>query len=290
MPQATTLLDGLHFAEGLRWHEGRLWLSDFYAHEVLAVGLDGVSTQIAVVPNQPSGLGWLPDGQLLVVSMIDRKLLRLDPGGLVEHADLGSVATFHCNDMVVDGQGRAYVGNCGFDSNRYVAEHGFAALLVEPGPPTAALALVNPDGTVHVAATGLNFPNGAVITPDGRTLIVAESFGRRLTAFDVAADGTLMNRRVWASTGDVIPDGICLDAEGAIWAAAAFSASCIRFAEGGAILDRITTSQPCFACALGGPDRTTLFMATTPSEARAATERNGKIEISEVTVPGAGWP
>ncbi|MGI8553603.1 MAG: SMP-30/gluconolactonase/LRE family protein [Dehalococcoidia bacterium] len=292
MHEAKIMLEGLRFGEGPRWHEGRLWLSDFFDHVVLAVSLDGAIEQIVEVPNQPSGLGWLPDGRLLVVSMTDRRLLRLDPDGLVEHADLSAIATFPCNDMVVDGSGRAYVGNFGFDLDTYTAERGRQASSGQPGPPTAALARVDPDGSVHTAASDLMFPNGSVITPDGRTLIVAETVGRRLTAFDIATDGSLANRREWASTGDAAPDGICLDRDGAIWVANPRAPECIRVAEGGAVLDRVSTSRNCYACALGGPDRTTLFMLTCAggSSAQRAAARNGRIETAAVDVPGAGWP
>lgn len=292
MPEAAVFLEGLHFGEGPRWHDGRLWFSDFYDHAVLAVGLDRKVERIATVPTQPSGLGWLPDGRLLLVSMTDRKLLRLESHGLVEHADLSGIATYHCNDMVVDARGHAFVGNFGFDLEQFMAANGVEAALGEPGPPQATLARVDPDGSVHVAATGMKFPNGSVVTPDGRTLIVAETLGRRLTAFDLAADGALSNRRIWANTGSVPPDGICLDAAGAIWVANPLAPECVRFAEGGAVLDRVTTTQPCFACMLGGPDRKTLFMLTAGSSAAAlaAASRTGKIETTQVAVAGAGLP
>jgi sugar lactone lactonase YvrE len=292
MTQATVLFEGLNFGEGPRWHDGRLWLSDMYRPAVLAVSLDGGVEHIVDVPGRPSGLGWLPDGRLLVVSMLDRRLLRLDPGGLVTHADLSAVADVQVNDMAVDRHGRAYAGGVSFEFEAYTAEHGPAALFAEPGPPTAALVRVDPDGTVQVAASDLKAPNGAVITPDGRTLIVAESLGLRLTAFDMAEDGTLSNRRVWAPTFPAIPDGICLDAEGAVWVANLLAPECLRIAEGGEVLARVTTSQPCFACALGGPDRSTLFLMTAPGtsiQERTAT-RLGRIETARVDVPGAGWP
>lgn len=279
---ATVLLDGLAFPEGLRWRGDTLWFSDMHAQTVLAVGLTGEVRHVATVPAQPSGLGWLPDGRLLVMAMHDRRLLRLDPEGLVEHADLRGIATGICNDMVVDARGRAYVGNFGPDPDA----------VPDPARQTAALALVDPDGTVRVAATGLLFPNGAVITPDGRTLIVAESAGQRLTAFDVAADGALLNRRAWAETKDVWPDGLCLDADGAVWVANAGKPECLRLAEGGAVLDRVTTSQRCFACALGGTDGTTLLIATAPSADPVATlaARTGRIELASVVRPGTGSP
>jgi sugar lactone lactonase YvrE len=290
MRQAEVWYAGLSFGEGPRWHDDRLWLSDFYQHVVLAIDETGRAERIVEVPNQPSGLGWLPDGRLLVVSMTDRRLLRLDPAGLVEHADLSEVAAFHCNDMVVDAQGRAYVGNFGFDSAAYVAEHGPDSLMTDPGPPAARLALVAPDGTVQVAAEGLRFPNGSVITANGRTLIVAETYARRLSAFEIAADGTLSNRRVWAALDGVAPDGICLDAEGAVWVANPRAPECLRVAEGGAILDRVQAGQRCFACALGGPDRQTLFLVTAPGSGGAAVQGKGAIERVRVDVAGAGWP
>jgi sugar lactone lactonase YvrE len=292
MRHATTLLEGLHFGEGPRWHDGKLWFSDFYDHAVMSVKPGGKAEKVVEVPGQPSGLGWLPDGRLLIVSMTDRKLMRLEGKSLVQHADLSGVATFHCNDMVVDSVGRAYVGNFGFDLEAYMAAHGIEAALGEPGPPTATLARVDPDGSVHVAATGMRFPNGSVVTPDGRTLIVAETLGLRLTAFDVAPDGTLSGRRIWASTGSVAPDGICLDAAGAIWVSNPLGTECVRVAEGGEVLDRVTTSQPSFAVALGGPDRKTLFLMTAPGSAAdvVGTARAGKVEAVEVDVAGAGLP
>ena len=201
--QTKILLEDLTFPEGPRWHEGRLWFSDFYAHEVIAVDMAGQRETIVKVPGQPSGLGWTPEGRLLVVSMTDRRLLRLDPDGLVEVADLSALANYHCNDMVVDGDGGAYVGNFGFNSHD---GSEFKA---------ADLIRVDPDGGVSVAAEGLAFPNGSVITPDGDTLIVGETRGNILSAWDRAPDGGLSNRRVWANLGGGFPDGICLDANGA---------------------------------------------------------------------------
>jgi sugar lactone lactonase YvrE len=275
------LYEGLAFGEGPRWHDGRLWLSDMHAHKVLAIDLDGNAEEICEVPNRPSGLGWLPDGRMLVVSMTDRRLLRMEPSGaLTEHADLSSVATFDCNDMVVDGAGRAYVGNFGFDLHNQAA------------PTSAAMALVQPDGRVETAAEGLDFPNGTVITPDGATLIVGESFGRRLTAFSIGADGRLSDRRVFADLGSSIPDGICLDAEGAVWSADPRGNCCIRVADGGEVLDRVDVDRGCYACMLGGPDRRTLFMLTarTSSPAQAVAARDGRVEVVEVSVGGAGTP
>ncbi len=185
MSNIKILLDGFVFLEGPRWRDGRLWLSDMLGHRVLTVDPAGRSETVFEVPNRPSGLGWLPEGRLLVVSMVDRRLLRLEPEGLVEHADLSSLATFHCNDMVVDWQGRAYIGNFGFD---LIAQQSFSP---------AEIVLVTPDGQTRVVAKDMAFPNGTVITPDGK-LIIAETFAARLTAFDIEADGLLTKRREWA--------------------------------------------------------------------------------------------
>src|SRR5262245_21280985 len=274
------ILDGLYFPEGPRWHEGKLWFSDMHGHRVMTVGLDGAATTVVEVPAAPSGLGWLPDGRLLVVSMEDRRLLRLDPSGLTEVADLSRLASFHCNDMVVHAQGRAYIGNFGFDL------HGGAT------PAATVLIMVSPGGAARVAAEAMEFPNGTVITPDGRTLIIGESFGARLTAFDVQADVSLTNRRVWAALNGAVPDGICLDAEGAIWVASPISAEVLRVREGGEVTHRVEVAKQAFACMLGGPQRRHLFICTATSgdPAVAREKRDGRIEVVEVEVPGAGLP
>jgi sugar lactone lactonase YvrE len=284
------LCDGLHFAEGPRWHDGKLWFSDFYDHAVKTVDAQGNVATMLEVSGQPSGLGWLPDGNLLVVSMLDRQLLRLDDDQLVVHADLATLAEFHCNDMVVDAVGRAYVGNFGFDLDTASQSADFvAALKAYEG---ATLARVDPDRSVHVAAKALRFPNGTVITPDGRTLIIAESLGSQLTAFDVRGDGSLHNQRVWAKTPGVAPDGICLDAEGAVWVADARRPRCIRFAEGGEVLMEVATEQNCYACMLGGDDGRTLFMLTAHDShsAQASATRTGKILTTRVAAGHAGLP
>jgi sugar lactone lactonase YvrE len=278
--KTSVLLEGLCFPEGPRWHEGRLWFSDMHAKTVVRVGLDGRAERVVEVAACPSGLGWLPDGRLLVVSMEDRRLLRLDPDGLRQVADLSKLADFHCNDMVVDAQGRAYVGNFGFD------------LHAQAKPSTTALALVLPSGEARVAARDLAFPNGCVITPDGRTLVVAESMASRLTAFDIAPDGSLSNRRVFAQLERKIPDGICLDAEGAIWMASPFGHECVRVHEGGRISATIRVETQAFACMLGGPDRKTLFLCTAEDSdpAKCVASRSGRIEYVRVDVAGAGLP
>ncbi|HEY6395673.1 MAG TPA: SMP-30/gluconolactonase/LRE family protein, partial [Candidatus Binataceae bacterium] len=270
MRKLRTLLDGLAFPEGPRWHDGKLYFSDMHAHQVIALEISGKSSVVCEVPNQPSGLGWLPDGRMLIVSMTDRKLLRLDPDGLKTAADLSKLAPFHCNDMAVDARGRAYVGNFGFDLHHNEKPRG------------TTLVMVPPDGSPRVAADDLMFPNGTVITPDGKTLIVGESFGAQLTAFDIAPDGSLSNRRVWAQLEKAVPDGIALDAEGGIWVASPTSEECLRVLEGGQVTERIKVETEAFACMLGGRDRRTLFVCTAggsdPEKCRA--HRNGRIEIT----------
>ncbi len=281
MERATTILvEGLRFPEGPRWHDGRLWCSDQHDRRVLAVGTDGTVETIVEVPYGPSGLGWLPDGRMLVVSMEDRRLLRLDPGGLTEVADLSELATWHCNDMVVDASGRAYVGNFGFDLD------GHADVV------PAAMVRVDVDGSAHLAAPDLRFPNGTVITPDGATLVVGESYGGCLTAFDVDADGGLSNRREWAKLVGAVPDGICLDAEGAIWSACPLTGRVLRVREGGEVTDEVHVDRNgAYACMLGGVDRTTLLVCTADTNDPERTgDRRGAIEICEVEVAGAGLP
>ena len=275
-----TLTEGLLFPEGPRWHEGKLYFSDMHDLKVKTVDLQGRTSVVCEVPNRPSGLGWLPDGRMLVVSMRDRKLLRLEGGALKEHADMSRAAPFDCNDMVVDTKGRAYVGNFGFDLHN--AEK----------PRTTNMLMVTPEGQVRVVAENLMFPNGTVITPDGKTLIVGESFGAKLTAFDIAADGSLSNPRLWANITPYVPDGICLDAEGAIWVSAATGSTVIRVKEGGEISEKIKVETDTFACMLGGPNRKTLFVLTAASSNPDECKKNptGRIEITEVDVPGAGLP
>lgn len=274
------VLDGLVFPEGPRWFEGRLWFSDMHAHEVVAVTPDGERETIVNVPNQPSGLGFLPDGRLLIVSMTDRKLLRLDPDGLWEVADISDKAPYHCNDMVTDAVGNSYIGNFGFDITDGSA------------PRSTTMVMVTPDGESSVVADGLQFPNGTVITPDGKTLVVGESWGQRLTAFDVAEDGSLSNQRVWAELG-FPPDGIALDSDGAIWVAVPTNpGALVRVAEGGEILERIEVSDMgVYACMLGGEERKTLFSLEAPtSNPQPGDPRRGRIRAFDVEVGGAGLP
>jgi len=291
--ETTTFVDGRYFCEGPRWHDGRFWFSDFYAHEICSVGLDGdVVTEVVLDGGeQPSGLGWLPDGRLVFVAMLARRLMRREADGtLVEHADLDSIATFHCNDMLVDDHGRAYVGNFGFDLDPTLAAMGpdglLTAMITDPAPYVADLALVQPDGAVSVAAPSLAFPNGVVTVDDGATLVVAQTLGLELTAFDRASDGSLSNQRVWASLADhmIAPDGIAADADGAIWVANALGTECVRVVDGGEITDRVTTSQLAFACALGGPEGRHLLVCTAQSSdhEQAAAAPRGKLELVEL--------
>jgi len=277
-----TVLGGLAFGEAPRWREGRLWFSDMHAHEVVAMTPDGARETIVSSPTAVSGLGWLPDGRMLIVSMDDIKLMRLETDGrLVVHADLSPVAAFNPNDMVVDAKGRAYVGNFGFP------------LYPRGETRPAKMARVDPDGSVHEAADELIFPNGTVITPDGKTLIVGETFASRMTAFDIAADGGLSNRRVWASLPEnAVPDGCCLDAEGAIWVASPTTNDVIRLHEGGRVAERIDVGRGAYACMLGGDDRKTLFVLVSDDSDPEATRANrtAGIVAVEVEVPGAGLP
>ena len=273
-------IDGIDFAEAPRWHEGRLWYSDFYQHRVCAVDADGNRETIVEFPGdgQPSGLGWMPDGSLLIVSMLDRKVMRYAAGELIEHADLNGIATHHCNDMIVDAAGNAYVGNFGWD----IVDH-----FNDVTP--AELALVRPDGSVEVAASGLLFPNGMVITPDGSTLLVGETFGAQYRAYDIGSDATLSNERVWAEIPDTAPDGCDLDAEGAVWFADAVSGNVVRVREGGEVTDTIPTGSGVFACALGGDDGRTLFAlcAAGSAPAEVAGKATGAILQTTVEVPAA---
>lgn len=281
MRQTEVLLEGLVFAEGPRWHEGRLWVSDMHGHEVLTVDIGGHRETVVSMTDRPSGLGFLPNGQLVIVSMDDRKLLRLDQDGLALHADLSEVAAFRCNDMVMDSKGRAYVGNFGFDT------------WAGQDPRDTNLVLAMPDGNVRTVAGNVSFPNGSVISPDGKTLIVGESRGLRLTAFSIDADGGLSDRRIWAQL-DVPPDGICLDEEGCIWVAIpARPGGFIRVAEGGEIMEQIVPPEDRvgYACMLGGEAGKTLFMLEGfDSNPNNISRGNSRITITQVDAGHAGLP
>jgi sugar lactone lactonase YvrE len=278
-----TLLEGGAFFEGPRWHEGRWWVSDFYRRTVSTVDADGREEIVMEVEGQPSGLGWMPDGSLLVVSRKDFKILRRSPEGEVTvHADLSGLSAFHLNDMVVDARGRAYVGNFGFD------------LMGGADPAPAELIRVDADGVAEVAADGLMFPNGTVITPDGATLIVGETFGARYTAFAIGDDGTLTDRRAWAEIEGYAPDGCALDAEGHIWSADGVGSRAARIAPGGAIVQEVRPpgSLGVFACMLGGDDGRTLLLCAAPDflEHRRQDKREAVLFTTTVDVPHAGLP
>ncbi len=272
---ARILCGGVYFGEGPRWRQGRLWFSDFYARAVKSVSLAGDERVEVKLDDAPSGLGWTPDGAMLIVSMAKRRVLRraLD-GAMTVHADLSRVATLLSNDMVVDALGGAYVGDFGFDFHDEVLKRGEMAAFADH--PATKLARVAPGGVVTAAADNMHFPNGGAITPDGKTLIVAETLGARLTAFDIGPDGGLTGRRIWAPTFPRVPDGICLDAAGAIWVANPAATECARIVEGGEVLDSVAT----------------LFLMTAPSSIpeRAAAAPRGRIEIVSVDTPHAGLP
>jgi sugar lactone lactonase YvrE len=298
MAELTTLLDGGAFFEGPRWREGRWWVSDFYRHTVSTVEPDGKEDVVMEVEQQPSGLGWMPDGSLLVVSMRDHKLLRRSPDGEVsEHADISEFCGGHANDMVVDASGRAYVGNFGFD------------LMGGADPQNTVVIRVDPDGGATVAAEDIRFPNGSVITPDGKTLIVGETAASRYTAFTIEGDGSLSDRRVWAQVAEEVPlgplaetmpllkfapDGCALDAEEHIWSADAVGARCCRIAPGGEIVEEISAPEGfgIFACMLGGEDGRTLLLCAAPDfqEANRSKSREAVLLTTTVDVPHAGLP
>jgi sugar lactone lactonase YvrE len=289
---ATVVREGLGFGEGPRWHDGRLWYSDFYRHGIYSMAEDGSDEVLEhQVLTQPSGLGWLPDGDLLSVSMTDQKVLRFHEGQVSTFADISEHCVFWANDMIVSPTGYSYVGNFGFDLDTRLAELGVERFLAEP-PPTTNLVVLNAEGDVIQVVPDLAFPNGTVITPDGATLIVGETFGAKHTAFDVNADGTLTNRRVWAPLGSAITDGMCLDAEGQIWFANPTSRHCLRVREGGEVTGSVECSKRAYACVLGGEDRRTLFIMTAGSSDRfeIANKTEGAIESVRVDVAGAGTP
>lgn len=272
MLKSEIILKGLTFPESPRWHENKLWFSDFYSKQVMTMDMEGNSVTILELDDCPSGLGWMPDGSLLVVSQFEEKLLRWDSKALMEHADLRELATYRCNDMVVDINGRAYVGNFGYD---YEVNDPFTY---------AELILVLPNSEARVVADKMAFPNGTVITPDDKTLIIGETMAGQLTAFDIEEDGSLYNRRIWAKMGKA-PDGICLDAEGGIWYAAPGTGKVFRVLEGGRTTHRVKVSKQAYACMLGGPDKCTLFICVS-----SGPREGGSIEKIEVEVPGVGLP
>jgi sugar lactone lactonase YvrE len=271
-----TLVSGLAMGESPRWHDGRLWFSDMGTKVVTAVDLDGRGEVVAEVPGMPMGLGWLPDGTMLIVSS-DGRLLRREPDGtLATQADLTGLSAYPWSDMVVDGRGNAYIGNIGFD---------FGARDEQPagGAHPGTVALVTPDGTARIVADDTAFPNGLAVTPDNATLILAESYANRLTAFDIDADGGLSNRRLWADLGDGVPDGIWLDQEQAVWYADVPNQRCVRVREGGEVLRTVDADRGCFACVLGGPGGRTLFvMAARWPDCMDGDQRTGQVLAIDV--------
>src|SRR5437762_2697214 len=274
-----TLITGIAFGESPRWHDGRLWFSDSITQEIIAVDLDGKSEVVATVESMPFCIDWL-DEVLLITSGKD--ILRVEPdGSLATHADLSSLTNYGWNEIVVDGRENVYVNGAEFD-----------LMSGEPFRP-GIIALLSPDGSARKAADGIAFPNGMVVTPDNSTLIVAESYGKKLSAFVIEPDGSLSNRRIWAELGDGVPDGICLDSEGAVWYADVPNKRCVRVREGGEVLQRIELDRGCFACALGGTDRSTLFMMATEWNGPAGMfvePRTGQVLSVEAPAPGVGWP
>jgi sugar lactone lactonase YvrE len=289
---AAVVREGLGFGEAPRWHDGRLWYSDFYRHGIYSMAGDG-SDEVREheVLTQPSGLGWLPDGDLVCVSMIDQKVLRFHDNEVSTFADISDYCVFWANDMTVSSAGFSYVGNFGFDLDGLLAELGVEKFLAL-SHPTTNLVVLDADGTVIQAVPDMSFPNGMVITPDESTLIVSETFASRLTAFDIGADGTLTNRRVWAPLENAASDGMCLDAEGQIWFANAITHQCVRVREGGEITATATCSQNAYACMLGGDDRQTLYVMTsgTSDRFKIADHRQSCIASVHVDVTGAGTP
>ncbi len=280
MNELRTLVTGRGLVESPRWHGDRLYFSDWSAGEVVAVDLAGRSEVVARVDSLPMCTAWLPDGRLVIVSSREGRLLRLEPdGSLSTHADLGSPGW---NDIVIDGMGRGYVNRAGFNPTAGEEfKHGFVFL-------------VGADGSVRQVADDIEFPNGMAVTRDNSVLIVADSYRRNLLAFDIGADGGLSGRRVWADLGDGVPDGICVDAQNAVWYADVPNRRCVRVTEGGTVRQAIQLDRGGFACALGGADRTTLFIAAAKwlgmTESGLVAPGSGQLLATTVDVPGAGWP
>ena len=279
MTEQHILLTDLLLGESPRWHDGRLWFADWGAQHLVAVDPEGRSEVVTTVQSFPFSIDWLPDGRLLIVSANRRQLLRTEPdGSLVVHSDLAGISEKPWNEIVVDGRGNAYLNNIGFD---------FPDGEVVPG----IIAKVTPDGAVAQVADNVAFPNGMAVTPDNSTLIVAESYAKRLTAFDVAGDGGLSHRRLWADLGDGVPDGICLDADGAVWYADVPHQRCVRVREGGEVLQTVDVDRGCFACMLGGDDRSTLYiMAAQWPAALEGAQRTGIVVTAPAPAPGVGRP
>lgn len=276
------IAEGFAFLEGPRWRKDSLYFSDMHSEAVFRWCEGKGVEKVVEVRERPSGLGWDPQGRLLIVSMGNRSLMRWDGSQLETVADLSSIATFDTNDMVVDAHGGAYIGNFGSSIE------GEGTVFPDP----AKLAYVSPDGQARVVAEDLLFPNGSVITPNGKTLIVSETFAGRMTAFDIQSDGSLENRRIWAEMTGRAPDGCCLDDEGAVWVASPTTNDFVRVREGGEILDRIEVDRMAIACTLGGPDGRSLFLLTskTTESAEARRAKSARIEEHRVQVPSGNSP
>jgi sugar lactone lactonase YvrE len=273
------VLEDLVFGESPRWHDGRLWLCDWGAHEILAVDLDGTRELVAELPSFPFSIDWLPDGRLVVVA--DGALFVEEDGAMVPWLSLTDLSDRPWNEIVVDGNGNTFLNGIGFD------------LMAGEKPGPGLIAVVTPDGSVRQVAGALAFPNGMVVTPDSTTLVVAESYAARLTAFDIEPDGSLVNRRVWADLGDAAPDGLCLDEDGAIWYADVPHRRCVRVREGGEVLQTVELDRGCFACALGGDDRRTLLMLAARWVGTVGVEgedRTGRVVAIDAPAAGAGRP
>jgi sugar lactone lactonase YvrE len=274
------LLEGVAFPESPRWHDGRLWFSDWLAHEVIALDPEGGHEVMAEVDAFPFSFDWLPNGPMLITA--GRQLMRMEPNGSVAaQVDLSDLSEHGLNEIVVDGRGYAYVNGVGFD------------MMGGAEPKPGIIAVVTPGGRARKVAEGGGFPNGMAVTADGATLIVADSYGKDLTAFDIEDDGSLANRRTWADLGEGVPDGICLDAEGAVWYADVPNRRCVRVAEGGEVLETVEHDRGCFACMLGGADGRTLFIAAQQwngPEKVGTGPQTGQILAVEGPAPHAGYP
>ena len=274
------VVNGLVFPETPRWHLGHFWFTDQFTGRVMRLSLDGCLETIATLPDHVGGLGWLPDGTLLVVGMKERRVHRLGPTGFSSYADLSGLAAFHCNDLLVDAAGGAYVGNFGFD--------------LPGGAPTVSTKLIRigTSGQAWPVGGPLIFPNGMALNAEGDTLVVAETFGHRVSSFCVAPDGELSDHRTWADLAAATPDGICLDAEGALWVASPLTRELMRVRQGGEVVDRVKTFGAPYACMLGGPDGRILYVCTaeTHDPEQATASPGGRIEVANVAIPGAGLP
>ena len=278
-PRLKTLMTGILLGESPRWHEGKLWFADWVAERLYTLDEAGKSEVVAEIASLPFSIDWLPDGRLLVVNARENRLMRREAdGSFVTHADLSVLSKLGCNEIVVDGRGNIFVNNVNFNFPEAPFQPGF-------------IGVITPDGKARRVAEGVAFPNGMAVTPDGTTLICGESFSKKLTAFDIGADGGLSNQRVWAQMQEWGPDGICLDAEGAVWAAS--GKACVRIREGGEVLERIEVDRFCFACMLGGEDGKTLFINAadwTGAIAKPGSEPTGRVYTARVSVPHAGRP